>query len=463
MANRAPLNEGLMVMMAPAAASVIDNARFGGLQMRVAILCAIVAMLDGFDTQSIAYVAPEIGARWGVDMASFGSIFGGGLLGLAVGAFIFSSMGDRFGRKLVILACVFIFGAFSLFTATADTLNELLAYRFLTGIGLGGAMPNIIALTNEYAPARLKTTLVTIMFCGFPLGSTIGGFVAVPLIQSYGWEWVFVLGGVMPILLLPILALFLPESVRFLAVRAGDEAKIARILGKISPDITAEVFISRVRAETRVVTGPRRIPVLELFADGHARTTSFVWAAFFMNLLVMYFLVNWLPSLLRESGLSLGVAIMSTALLNLGGVAGGIALGRLMDKRNPFRILVIAFAVGAFSIAVIAASGSNLGILLAAATLAGFGISGGQIGLNAVTATLYPTRMRSSGIGFALGVGRIGSILGPVIGGILIGMGWTTESLLFAAVIPALIAMSAIIALGRVQASAKPGGHQIRA
>jgi len=427
--------------------SVIDQAPFGTFQKRVVILCATVAMLDGFDTQSIAYLAPAIAAQWKVDIAAFGIIFGGGLFGLAVGAFLLSAVGDRFGRKIVILGSVLVFGIFSLLTAQAETMNELLVLRFLTGIGLGGAMPNIIALTNEYAPARLKATLVTVMFCGFPLGSTIGGLIAAPLVETYGWEWVFFLGGILPLLLLPFLALLLPESARFLAMQRGKAGKIGAILSKISPGASPEAFIASVRAESNLSAETPRVPLLELFAEGRAAMTSLIWLAFFMNLLVMYFLVNWLPALLRGSGLSLGVAIMSTALLNLGGVAGGLALGRLMDRRSPYVVLASGFGAAAVFIVVIAMADSNLVVLLAGAAFAGFGISGGQIGLNAVTATLYPTRMRAGGVGFALGVGRIGSILGPVLGGILIGLDWAPQTLLLASVAPALIAAGAVLAL----------------
>jgi MFS transporter, AAHS family, 4-hydroxybenzoate transporter len=427
-------------------ASVVDGARFGTLQFTVAALCAVVAMLDGFDTQAIAYVAPSIAEAWKLQSAVFGPIFGGGLLGLTIGALILSPLADRVGRKPVIVACVIAFGVCSLLTTTADTLQSLLIYRVLTGIGLGGAMPNIIALTNEYAPSRMKATLVTVMFCGFPLGSTLGGLVAAPLIQAYGWQSVFVVGGAAPLVLAPILIFFLPESIRFLASRRDRRAVITAILGKIDARASAEAFIAEVRGEPGT-RGPRRFVVFELFREGRARRTVVVWIAFFMNLLVMYFLVNWLPSLLRNTGVSLQTAILSTALLNLGGVAGGIVLGRLIDRRNPYLILATAYAAAAVFIAVIASFTGNVPVLLTATVFAGVGVSGAQIGLNAVTAASYPTAIRSTGIGWALGAGRIGSILGPTLGGVLLGLGWTPASLLMAAVIPAVLAAIAVFSL----------------
>ncbi len=425
----------------------IDHTRFGAFQVGITVLCGLVAMLDGFDTQSIAYVAPRIAEDWGLAPSAFGPIFGAGLLGLTIGAFVLSSAADRYGRKVIILLSVAVFGIFALLTARARTIDALLALRLLTGIGLGGAMPNIIALTNEYAPARYKATLVTVMFCGFPLGSTIGGLVTAPLIADHGWSWVFLVGGAMPLALLPVLAWRLPESARFLALRPGREPRIAAILRRAAPDLTVQAFVASVRAESG--GSAPRFPVAALFAEGRAGRTLLVWTAFFMNLLVMYFLVNWLPSLLKTLGMPLKTAILSTALLNLGGVIGGVVLGRLIDRRDPYLMLSAAYFAAAVFIAVIALAGANTVLLLAAAAACGFGVSGAQIGLNAVTANAYPTAVRSTGIGWALGVGRIGSILGPTIGGALLALGWTPRALLLAAIAPALAAAAAVFALRR--------------
>jgi AAHS family 4-hydroxybenzoate transporter-like MFS transporter len=432
-------------------ASVIDDARFGGFQLSIAALCALVAALDGFDTQAIAYVAPSIAEAWHVKTAAFGSVFSIGLLGLTIGAFVLSPAADRFGRRTVILLSTAIFGLLALATSTAQTMDQLLLFRLLTGIGLGGAMPNLIALTNEYAPSRLKATLVMVMFCGFPLGSTIGGLVTAPLIAAHGWRSVFVAGGVAPLVLLLLLMWKLPESIGFLALRPGKAGKVAALLRKVDPHASADAFIAQARERAAMAGKRPALPFVELFTDGRAARTSLLWVAFFMNLLVMYFLVNWLPSLLKANGLPLGMAILSTAVLNLGGVAGAILLGRLIDRANPFLILGSAYAASAVFIAVIAYAGANVPLLLIGAALAGFGVVGAQIGLNAIAASLYPIRARATGVGWALGVGRIGSILGPVAGGVLLAAGWSTQSLLLTAVGPAVIASAAVFALGRVR------------
>lgn len=430
--------------------AAIERARFGRYQLLVTVLCALVAMLDGFDTQAIAYVAPVIAEQWHASVAGFGPIFGAGLAGLTVGAFVLSPAADRFGRRGVILLSMLMFALFSLATARVGTMHGLLVYRFLTGLGLGGAMPNIIALTAEYAPARLRATLVTVMFCGFPFGSTVGGLISAPLIHGWGWPAVFVAGGVAPLVLLVVLALLLPESLRYLVARGASAARVHGVLSRIDPG--AEPAASYVLNEP-AESGP---PVARLFQEGRARTTLLLWVAFFMNLLVMYFLVNWLPSLLRAGGLPIRVAILSTAVLNLGGVAGAILLGRMIDRLNPHLVLGSAYAASAGFIVLVALGASDLRVLMPALFCAGFGVVGAQIGMNALAAGVYPTAVRSTGVGWALGVGRIGSIIGPVAGGMLLAAGWGAASVMMTAVLPALLAAGAVFALRREAPAAVP-------
>ncbi|QOZ47415.1 MFS transporter [Bradyrhizobium sp. CCBAU 53340] len=430
---------------------VIEEARFGRLQLLILVLCAWIALLDGFDTQAIAYVAPVIAEKWGIAMAGFGPIFGAGLGGLAVGAFVLSPAADRFGRKSVILLSVLLFGVFALVTARATTLNELLVYRFLTGLGLGGAMPNIVALTSEYAPKRMRALLIAIMFCGFPLGSTIGGLISAPLIAAFGWQAVFVVGGVLPLLTLIVLFAWLPESIRYLLTRDAADSRIATLLARLDPNISVTA------ASRYVVHGSQGsgFPVTKLLAEGRAAMTVLLWVAFFMNLLVMYFLVNWMPSLLKASGLPLNTAILSTAVLNAGGVVGAIALGRFVDRLDPYLVLGGAYLASALFIAGIAFGSANVWTLMISTFLAGFGVVGAQIGMNALAAGLYPTEIRSTGVGWALGVGRIGSIIGPVAGGMLLGFGWDAHSVVLTAAVPAVLAGLAVIALRRREPSLK--------
>ena len=290
---------------------------FSRKQLTIVVLCALVVVFDGFDTQAIAYVAPRIAQDWGVASALFGPIFSAGLAGLAAGNLLLGPLADRFGRKVIILAAVAVFGTFALATAFSTGMGELLAFRFITGLGLGAAMPNVIALTSEYAPTRYRATAVMVMFCGFPLGAVLGGLVAGPLMAEWGWQAVFIVGGVLPLILLPLLYAAMPESARFLATRSGNEGRIARILRQIQSRQTADQFIAAVRSEQG--DAARLFSVAQLFSGKLAVSTLLLWAAFFSNLLVMYFLVNWLPTLIEQAGLPPRIGILSVAIMNLAG------------------------------------------------------------------------------------------------------------------------------------------------
>jgi AAHS family 4-hydroxybenzoate transporter-like MFS transporter len=312
-------------------------------------------------------------------------------------------------------------------------------------------MPNIIALTSEYAPKRMRALLIAIMFCGFPLGSTIGGVISAPLIGALGWHSVFVVGGMLPLVTLIALSIWLPESIRFLVTRGVSGERFANLLARLDPAASQA-------AASRYVMPPAQasgFPVAKLLAKGRASMTLLLWVAFFMNLLVMYFLVNWMPSLLKASGLPLNIAILSTAVLNAGGVVGAIVLGRFVDRLDPYLVLGGAYSASALFIAGIAFGSANVWTLMISTFLAGFGVVGAQIGMNALAASLYPTEIRSTGVGWALGVGRIGSIIGPVAGGILLGFGWTAQSVVLTAAVPALLAGLAVIGLRRREPSLK--------
>jgi MFS transporter, AAHS family, 4-hydroxybenzoate transporter len=424
----------------------LDSRAFSSSQILIVALCTVVAMLDGFDTQSIAYVAPVIANEWGLKISAFGPIFGAGLFGLMLGALIVGPAADRFGRKKLLIISIVIFGLGALLTPLVRSLDMLLLIRVFTGLGLGGAMPNLIALTSECSPSRLRATVVTVMFCGVPLGATLGGLLSTWMIPNLGWESVFYLGGILPLGLAIILAVWLPESVRFLIATGAAQTTIKKAAARIAPGALSD-------DETLILTEEKASgsSVIRLFTDGRALITLLVWLAFFMNLLVMYFLVAWLPFLAREAGLTPGMSILGTALLNLGGAIGGVVLGRLIDRAGPFMVLCGAYAIAALAIVVVAAAGTNLPAILFFILLAGAGIIGGQIGMNALTAELYPTAIRSTGVGWALGTGRMGSIVGPVIGGILIASGVGVGSILYLSAIPAAITAAAVFALSRLR------------
>jgi AAHS family 4-hydroxybenzoate transporter-like MFS transporter len=426
-------------------AGLIDRRPIGPFQMRVVALCAGVVFMDGFDAQAIGYVAPTLGKLWNLKAGALGPVFGAGLFGLMLGALIAGPIADRVGRKSVIVLSTLAFGVCSLLTVTADSLSNLLLWRLATGLGLGGAMPNAIALTSEYSPRRSRATLVMIMFCGFSLGSALGGMLAARLIPSFGWTAVFWLGGILPIALSLLLVLALPESIRLLALRGSDNRRIRAILARIAPALSFA-------AETRFVAREERLrgfAVPHLFGNGRALGTALLWVMFFMNLLDLYFLANWLPTVINNAGIAVETAVVVTTLLQIGGVAGAVSLGWLIDRRSPFHVLAAAYLVAGLLIAAIGMAGASLALLVPAVFGAGFCIVGAQIGANALAAAFYPTAIRSTGIGWALGIGRIGSIIGPVVGGIILSLHWQMASLFAIGALPALCAAAAALVMGR--------------
>src|SRR6478672_1706215 len=309
-------------------AEFIDRQPVGGFQIRLLLTCAAVLFLDGFDTQAIGYVAPALAKEWDLTKGALGPVFSAGLFGLMIGALVFGPLTDRVGRKKIIILSTLAFGVGALVTAFVQDVNTLLAIRFLTGLGLGGAMPNAIAMTSEFNPRRRRATMVMIMFCGFSVGAALGGLLAAALIPQFGWRSVFVVGGVAPLLLAPILAVKLPESVRFLALTRGFDGRVAQLLGLINPKAAFAPGTQFVIHEPEL----SGIPVKHLFTSGRTVPTLLLWVVFFMSLLDLYFLSNWLPTVLNDLGASLSQAAVIGSMLQVGGVVGTFALGSIIDR-----------------------------------------------------------------------------------------------------------------------------------
>jgi len=272
---------------------ILDAPEAKRLRAVVVLLCAAVATLDGFDLQSIALAAPAIAQDWGVGAAAFGAVFGVGLFGTLVGAFLLGRLSDRFGRRRILLISVVMFAVCSLATPLVGSVGALVAIRFLTGIGLGGALPSAIALTSEYTPRRSRGAVVGLMFCGYPAGGVLAGILSAPLIPAFGWSVVFVIGGVLPLLLLPALWRSVPESAQFLTA-TGDLVGLRRVLHRLGSPVDA----SRLEAER----APDQSPVVRLFTEGRAAGTLLIWTTMVMALLLAYLLVNWIPLVTGAAG-----------------------------------------------------------------------------------------------------------------------------------------------------------------
>jgi MFS transporter, AAHS family, 4-hydroxybenzoate transporter len=424
---------------------VIDERRFGTFQWSVAIWCGVLVTLDGFDNSAIGYVAPTLAKALDVSMPSFGPVFGAGLFGLMLGALGSGPLADRFGRKLVVLISTLIFSIFALATALAHSIDQLYVLRFLTGVGVGGLMPNSIALTAEYAPRRIRATVIAVMFLGFPLGAGAGGFIGAQLIPAFGWQSLFILGGLLPLILLPIAIFALPESIRFLVARGGQPTRIAALLNRLSGKTEFDGSENFVIAEERL----HGFTVRHLLTEGRAFNTALLWITFFCNLLVIYYLNSWLPAVLNDAGVPLAAALRLSGAVSWGGIVSTLILGPVVDRYGAAGIVTALYLFAALFIFAIGLSGASVALLAVTITGCGMCVIGGQSFINVLSAVLYPTAIRSTGVGWALGIGRIGAIVGPVVGGMLLAAHFSPKNLFFTIAVPALISATAMFILRR--------------
>ena len=415
--------------------ALIDRNKVGGFQLRVLLLCGLCILMDGFDVQAMGYVAPAIIQEWHVSKASLGPVFGAGLLGMLVGSLAFSVLADRIGRRPVLIGATLFFSVCMLVTPWAATLEQLQVLRFVTGLGLGAIMPNVMALAGEYSPARRRVTLMMLVSCGFTVGAVVGGLVSAALMPAFGWRTVFYVGGLAPLAIGLLMLPLLPESMQFLVLRGRRTDQVAQWLRRIDPAVVAGAG-SRYLVHEQPQKGGS---VLALFRAGRAWTTVLLWLVNFLNLLNLYFLSNWLPTIVKDAGLSTSMAVLAGTVLPIGGTIGTLVMGQLIDRSGFRRVLIPGFLVAAVAIVLIGRPEASLLFLFASILAAGFCIVGGQPAVNALAASYYPTTLRATGIGWSLGVGRIGSIIGPVLGGELIRMNWPNSTIFAIAAVPALL------------------------
>jgi len=415
--------------------ALIDSSRLGAYQWGIFILCSMCLIMDGFDLQAIGYVAPALVRDWKIPSASLGPVFSAALVGVLLGSLIFSMMADKIGRRPVLIGVSLYFSALTFFTARANSIDQLLAIRFLAGIGLGGIMPNAMALVGEYSPARLRVTVMMIVSNGFTAGAAIGGFVAAGLIPLYGWRGVFYFGAVVPLLIAVLMFFVLPESLQFMTLRGVSPRKIALALRKIDPLAPAGDNVQYLVNEER----KQGVPIVHLFHEGRALGTVLLWIINFMNLLNLYFLSNWLPTVVRDLGYSNSNAVLAGAMVQVGGTVGAFALGWFVHKLGFVPVLTSCFLLGTLSIAAIGQPSLGIALIFVVVFIAGWCVPGAQAAINALAATYYPTDLRATGIGSGLGIGRIGAIVGPLVAGELLRRHWASRELFYAAAIPALI------------------------
>jgi len=422
--------------------SLIDSQRFSAYQWLILILCFLIVAVDGFDTAAMGYVAPALVQDWGIEKSSLGPVMSAALFGLAFGAIFAGPMADRVGRKKVLVLSVFFFGACSLATAFAPTIWWLTTMRFLTGLGLGAAMPNAVTLMSEYAPARRRAVLVNTMFCGFPLGSAAGGFFAAAIIPHYGWHSVLVFGGVVPLVLAVLLVTALPESIRYMVVRQYPAEQVRKVLARVTG-----ASVDDARTFTISETAPGAASAIgTVLAPRYRLGSAMLWVTYFMGLVIFYLLTSWMPTLMKDAGFTLQRASFLTALFPLGGGIGTIAAGWFMDRFNPNKVIAITYALtGVLIYAVGQGSGGEQFVLGVLIFLAGTAMNGAQSSMPSLAAGFYPTQGRATGVAWMLGIGRFGGITGALLGAELLRMHLGFDMIFTLLAIPAFVAAAALV------------------
>lgn len=423
--------------------TLVDNSRLGLFQWGVFILCGLCLIMDGFDLQAIGFVAPALIRDWKIPSASMGPVFSAALIGVLIGSLFFSMLADRIGRRPVLIGVTLYFSLLTLLTARAGSINELLILRFLGGIGLGGIMPNAMALVGEYSPSKVRVTAMMVVSNGFTLGAAFGGPIAAWLIPNYGWRGVFYFGAVTPVVIAALMIFLLPESLQYLALRGHNAARLARWLKHVDATVAVDANTEFVIAEAK----KKGVPIVQLFHDGRGLGTTLLWIVNFMNLLNLYLLSNWLPTVVRDSGYSNTIAVNSGSIFQVGGVVGTLVLGVFVRRFGFTPVLTTCFLLACLSIAAIGQPYLTLALLFGLIFVAGFGVPGSQAGLNAFSATYYPTDLRATGVGAGLGIGRIGAIVGPYVVGLMLKAHWANREIFLAAAIPALISVIVMIVL----------------
>jgi len=422
----------------------INSRRVGAVQWVVIVLCALVMFLDGFDTQAISYMAPLIAKEWGLPRELLGPIFSSALTGLMVGYLLLSPLSDRFGHRRLILISTIAFGLLTLVTVFVSSVTELMILRFITGVALGAAIPSTVALTTEYSPKRLRATFVLVIYCGFSLGFVAAGALAAWSIPLYGWRSLLWIGSFAPVLLAIFVFLFLPESLDFLVRTKADPRSIWRVVRRVDQNLPHDCpdrFTTEIEE--------KRSAVGSLFQSGRTFGTIVLWLVFGLNLAEFYALQSWLPTILTNLKYDLNTVALATSLTTIGGIVAAFAIGPAMDRLGPYASLAAVYFAGVVFVALLGvAISAPAWVLLVAAFCAGFCVSGGQKSVIALSAIFYPAPIRSTGVGWALGVGRLGGIGGPLLVGVLLGYHLQPASLFYAAAVPMLLAGVLVATLG---------------
>jgi len=431
---------------------VFDKSPITSFHIKVYTLCLLVIILDGFDLVVIGVTLPKIAQYLHASPTALGLAVGAGQMGPLIGAMMIGMLSDRWGRKKSLFISALIFGLFTMLTTTVGSVPQLALFRFLAGIGLGGAIPNALALGCEYAPSHRRAFITGMMWAGMPLGSVIAAFAAAWLLPHHGWQSLFWVGGIPPIVVGLMVAMFLPESLAFLVRQGKDKLAIRKIISRISPAMAGE-------QETEFYSNEKKlsgVPVKHLFTEGRAFTTIAVWMLFFLSFYLLWVMLSWTPTLLRNAGASIRQYSVAYAFLNLGSLIASLIIGRLMDKFDVYHVLEIWFVLAFITVSIFGLGSHNPFMVVAIlAGITGLFVNGGNTGLMALGTISYPTSIRGSGIGWAYGVGKVGSMLGPVVGGVLLAHSWSVGRICVVNGLSGLLIAAIVVILSRHAAAAR--------
>ena len=425
---------------------LVDGQKFGRFNINLLVWSFLAMVADGFDIAGLASAAPELARAWHVAPKAFAPALSASLFGILLGAPLLGHAGDRFGRKALIVTGCIIFSLGTVATVWATNLDQVVALRVLAGIGIGGLMPNAIALNAELAPRRLRATLVVLMFTGITAGAALPGLIQAWLIPHHGWQVMFWIGGMAPLILAACLLFTLPESVKFLAFKLGRRAEFLATVRRLRRDL---VIADDVQFVTGAVAQGSGLGLEAIFRGALAWVTPLLWVCFASALMANFFLNSWLPLIFEGSGLSAKQSGLAISLYHGGGTIGGLLVS-LVLARFGFTVIALLFLFATLAIAAIGLPGLSYVAMVSAVTLSGFCTLGAQFGNNAASGLLYPTASRSSGVGWALGIGRFGSIAGPLVGGLLVGLKVPPRQFFIFAAVPMMAGLIASVFVARL-------------
>lgn len=418
---------------------LIDESTFNGYHGMILFWCFLILVLDGYDLAVVGAALPQIMKEMGVTATTAGFMASSALFGMMLGAMFFGTLADKVGRPRMLVICIALF---SVFTAAAGLTRDPVTFsvtRLIAGLGIGGVLPIVAAQMGEFAPVSIRTRLVAIVFAGYAVGGILVALTGKQLIQDFGWQSVFYVAG-LPLLLIPLILKTMPESVPYL-IRRNRDADLRKLLGKIVPGQSLPANVQLVASAN---PGANSAPILELFQDRRGFSTVMIWIAFFFGLFMVYALSSWLTKLLALSGYSLGSALNFVLVFNIGAIVGALGGAWLGDRYNIKYVLVSLYAVGAASLTLMGFVKSSE-LLFVMVFIVGATTLGTQLVAYAYAAAFYPAAIRSTGVGFASGVGRAGGILAPIMIGALVALNLPLEQNFMAIGFAGLLGMISVV------------------